>query len=47
VITLFFARCCRSNRRLVTLLFISCMVSLILALALFLHDINQSWLPSA
>ena len=27
---------------LVTLLFVACMISLILALALFLHDINQS-----
>jgi len=27
---------------LITLLFVACMLSLIVALALFLHDINQS-----
>ena len=43
VIALFFAALLRVEVAwLITLLFIGCMVSLILALGLFLHDINQS-----
>jgi hypothetical protein len=43
VIALFFAALLQVDVSwLITFLFIGCMVSLILALALFLHDINQS-----
>jgi hypothetical protein len=43
VIALFFSALMRLDVPwLITLLFVGCMVSLILALAVFLHDINQS-----